>query len=445
MTNLRQKKNYWRVLVADKMMVLLVVIALSFPTAITLWHSQETSPIDEWVFVDYTSKVFEQGYVREGERVGNYTVDLMACHGVLPGSTFGTCGADDSNYEALPYTGLTAAAAYTPIYFFATRILGLPFQLLGADPLTAWRLTGGIWLALGIAVFVSLLRAWGVSNRRIFPLALLIIASPFVWWAHTFVSTDAPAILVGASILLLATKMRQSDVNPWWFLPIAVIAVALKVTNLVSVGLAVLYLLVTFVFDFVKGRENLQSVKVKPGQVWKTPVIAIFGAIVAVGVQVIWAKFIAATAVSAERVDQGISIQLTPKELALQVVNFIPSVLSYSAFSGHGKDFIWVPLSWIPIAGVIGSFFLIKKWNEKSYLVVAILVSGLAMAPLLAIAVQIAQGAYFQLSPRYGASLIPAFMLTVAFILRNKAARGVLLIYAVGLFSVGIYAGLTLT
>lgn len=431
--------------ISDHTLILLVSIAFLFPVSLTLLHSHETSPIDEWVFIDYTDKVFEQGYVREGERVGGFTVDLMACEGVLPGSKIGICGAGESNYAVLPYTGLTAAAAYTPTYFFLTRTMGIPFQILGADPLTSWRLTGALWLASGIFAFVKLLRLWGISNRVIIPLGLLVISSPFVWWAHSFVSTDAPSILIGAVLLIMATKIQRGQLNPWWLLPITSLAVAIKVTNLVSVGLVVVYLFGGILVELFRNRNTpngwVQELKHRQ----KFLFAVVISALIPVLMQVAWAKFISATAISAERVDQGISMQLTATELSLQVVNFLPSSLSYSPFSGHGKDFIWVPLSWIPIAGVIGAFFLFNLRSEKKTVVISILLAALTMAPLLAIAVQIAQGEYFQLSPRYGASLIPAFMLCVAFILRNRFAQVVLALYAVLLFAVGLYAGITLT
>jgi hypothetical protein len=62
------------------------------------------------------------------------------------------------------------------------------------------------------------------------------------------------------------------------------------------------------------------------------------------------------------------------------------------------------------------------------------------MAPVLALAVQLAQGEYFQLPPRYGASLLPAFLLATAFILRNFVMNWILIIYSCGLFAVGIVA-----
>lgn len=429
---------------ADRTALFLGLIAFAFPTLLVALHSHATSPLDEWVFIDYVSKVFEQGFVHVGERVGEFTNTLMACDGVMPGGKFGDCSAGlPANYAALPYSGLTAAAAYTPAYFFATRLLGLPFQLVGIDPLTAWRMTGPIWLTAGVLMSIALLRRWNVANRVIWPLMLALIASPFVWWAQSFVSTDAPSIFIGALLLYLATRIRRGEIAPWWFVIAAIIASAFKVTNLVGIGLGVIYLVGSWVADRFIAARSAQTAQLSRPQmmllVW--PIVA--GAAATV-LQVGWAKFIIATAVSSENVDQGIASPLSKSELATQVFNFLPSVLSYSPFSGHGKDFIFTPLSWLLIAGVIGAFFVVKKWNQRTEIVSAILLASLTMAPALAIAVQVAQGSYFQLSPRYGASLIAAFILCTAFILKNRIAQIGLSVYAGGLMLVGIAAALML-
>lgn len=409
----------------------------------TLIHSQATSPLDEWVFIDYTSKVFEQGYVHDGERVGELTNTIMACDGVIPGSTFGRCGDDlSSNAQNLPYTGLTAAAAYTPAYFAVTRLLGLPFELVGFDPMTSWRLTGGFWLAAAVAVLVMTMRRWRIPGGTILPLGLLLISSPYAWWAHTFVSTDAPSLLVGASLLYISTRIRQGDSWGWVLALTAVLATALKVTNLVAVGLAVLYLIGSWLIDWVRFRKQReQQIKSRLTQEVVWPLGSV---LLSVGLQWGWSKFIFATAIQGERADQGISSPLSLSELGLQATNFLSSVLSYSPFTGHGHDFLFTPLAWILIAGVLGAIMVLQPTSDRWQIAAATFIAAIVMAPVLAIAVQVAQGSYFQLSPRYGASLVPAFLLSTAFVLRNRIARWSVGIYSGGLFLVGLAAAFML-
>ena len=428
----------------DPVLLILALLAFVFPASITLIHSPATSPLDEWVFIDYTSKVLDQGYVHDGERVGAFTNDVMACRGVMPGNTFGTCGADlAANYPNLPYSGLTAASAYTPLYFAVTRVLGAPFQLLGIDAVTSWRLTGGLWLAAAVIILILTLRRWRIPDGAIFPLGLLLIASPFVWWAHTFVSTDAPSLFMGGVLLYLATRIREG-LNLGWALVLgSILATAFKVTNLVSVGLVAIYLIGSWVIAYLtRKRSDADPVPVlSPTSFIVWPVLAV---LLSVGVQWSWLKFISATSIPGERANQGISSPLSLSELGMQTTNFLSSVASYSPFSGHGHDFLFVPISWVLITGVLGSLFTLRSSELSWQIALATFVAAVAMAPLLAIAVQLAQGAYFQLSPRYGASLVPAFILSTGLILRNKVAQWGVAVYSGGLLLVGLAAAFML-
>lgn len=427
----------------DPVLIGLILISLMFPSAVTLIHSQATSPLDEWVFIDYTSKVFEQGFVHDGERIGELTNTIMACDGVIPGGTFGRCGDDlAANSQNLPYTGLTAAAAYTPVYFAITRLFGLPLEFVGFNPLTAWRLTGGIWLAAAVAVQVMTMRRWRIPDGTILPLGLLLISSPYVWWAHTFVSTDAPSLLVGALLLYISTRIRQGDKWGWVLALTAVAATALKVTNLVAVGLAVVYLMGSWLVDWVRfKKQREQHVKTRLIQEVVWPLGSV---LLSVGLQWGWSKFIVATAIQGDRANQGISSPLSLSELGLQTTNFLSRVLSYSPFTGHGHDFLFTPLAWVLIAGVLGAFFVLQPTGDRWQIAAATFIAAIVMAPVLAIAVQVAQGSYFQLSPRYGASLVPAFLLSTAFVLRNCFARWAVGLYSGGLFLVGLAAAFRL-
>lgn len=433
----------------DRVLIVLLLVALIYPITITLNHSFGTSILDEWVFIDYTDKVLSEGYVKAGERVGAYTNEIMSCFG----GSFGDCGATlPDNYKNLPYGGLTAAAAYTPTYFAITAVLGAPLQLLGVSPLVSWRLTGALWLVAAMAVFVALLRLWKVRDSAILPIGLLIIASPFVWWAHTYVSTDAPSLLIGALLVYIATKFRRGESTGLALVFVSVVGSAIKVTNLVSVGLVVIYLLGAWLFSrfrkpiIVTSKSEISGFIIQhetyAGKFPTNKIVwPLAAAIASIGIQVGWSKFIAATAVSTIQAEQGIGSPLTIVELGLQTTNFLTS-FNYSPFLGRGFDFLFIPLAWVVISGVIGSFFALKRLDHKSEFVTATLIAALVMAPTLAVAVQIAQGAYFQLSPRYGASLLPAFLLCAGFLLRNIVMKWVIAIYACGLFVFGVAASI---
>ena len=96
----------------------LVLAAIGVSGTVTALHTEEMSPIDEWVYLDYLNKFPSQGIVHRGEDIGLDALEQMACHGVKVYGPMGPpCG---SNYEdrirEVPYLGQTSADLYTPVY-----------------------------------------------------------------------------------------------------------------------------------------------------------------------------------------------------------------------------------------------------------------------------------------------------------------------------------------
>ena len=420
---------------------LLVAVGLVAPTSWALIHNQETSPLDEWVFVDYTSKVFSEGFVRRGENVGQYTAGLMACHGVIPGGKFGTCGTGQEIYSKLPYGGRNGAADYTPSYFWVTAILGGGIHALtGIDQLTAWRMTGAFWLAAAMLVMYLLFRRWKLPDGSIVALGLIVIGSPFVLWANSFVSTDAPSLLVGVALLYLASRIRAAEISPWWLVLAAPIALSFKVTNMAAIGLAAIYLVGSWIVQMVRtrrGKSPLSPLSKTAGLL--VPALAL---VASAAIELGWLRILAATAIPAPPQDQGISTPLTIWELGVQATNFLGQSLENSPFSALKFGFVWSPLGWLSVTGVLGAIFIAKRWSERAEVSTAILIAAIVMAPSLALLFWIVNHSYFQLSPRYGASLIPAFMLSTAFLLRNSISRWVVGSYGVGLIALSLLASI---
>lgn len=403
----------------------LVAAGFLAPMSWALIHNEETSPLDEWVFIDYTSKVFSQGFVRRGETVGQFTADLMACHGVIPGGTFGACGSGESIFKELPYGGQNGAADYTPMYFWATALIGGTIHLAtGLPELTSWRMTGAFWLAAAMLMLYLLFRKWRIPDSTLLPLGLMVIGSPFVFWAHSFVSTDAPSLFIGAALLYLAVRIRRGETPAWWLLITGPVAIAFKVTNLVAIGLAAIYLVGAWLIGSIR--------RAPPGAVG-VPLSARRGLLfpammlgLSAAVPLLWSRFLTVTAIPTESADQGISIPLTPAELGLQLTNFLGQTLAQNPLAGLGFDFLWSPLGWLSVAGVLGAVLMLKRWDGRAEIATATAIGAVALAPLLAIALFLTTHSYFQLSARYGASLVPAFMLSLAFITRNFWVRWII-------------------
>lgn len=436
-----QSSKFFGWVAARWAVIILVGIGFVFPTSAALIHNKETSPLDEWVFIDYTSKVFNEGFVRRGENVGQYTADLMACYGVIPGGKFGACGTGEEIYSKLPYGGRNGAADYAPSYFWVTAIIGGGIHALtGIDQLTAWRMTGAFWLAAAMLVMYLLFRRWKLPDGASVALGLLVIGSPFVLWANTFVSTDAPSIFLGALLLFLATRIRDAEISPWWLVLLAPIALSFKVTNMAVIGFVGIYLVGSWIVQKIRDRKSMPSgtrISLKAGVL--APALALAAS---AAIELGWLRILAITTIPAPPEDQGISTPLTIWELGVQATNFLGQTMQNSPFSALKFGFIWSPLGWICVTGVLGAVFMANRWSARAEVSTAILIASIVMAPALALLFWVVNHSYFQLSPRYGASLIPAFMLATGFLLRNRISSWAVGIYGVGLIGLSLLASI---
>ncbi|MGX5695894.1 hypothetical protein ACWKWP_06820 [Agromyces soli] len=424
----------------------LVVVAVGYSSAVTLQHSDAMSPIDEWVYTDYLDKLPVQGVLIPGEEVGPEALNRMACDGVFPYGPMGAaCGSSYSDPTVFPFGGITSADPYTPLYFGITRFVGDAIHFVtGVDQLTGWRLTGSLWLAGSMVLFWLLLRQWRVSPAASLGLGLAFIASPFVWWTYTYVSTDAPSFLAGAALLFVTARFIRGTGSVWWIPAIAVVATIFKITNLLGVGLAALYLLIHGLIVLWKRRTDPVSPdagvsgRVTTRSSWLPIVVAVGTGIVALLAQFSWLRVHAALRPEEAAGASGGGMHLGGQELLSQMANFLPGTLTSNVniagstgFALPMPGFALTPLSWLTIAGVIGAFWALRGVTNRSPLVIAIAISAVCFAPALALALYVTTGSYFTLPPRYGASILAGFLLAAGLAMRNRWAAWILIGYSV--------------
>lgn len=427
--------------------IVLVLVAVGYAGYVTVQHSDAMSPVDEWVYTDYLDKLPAQGWLQQGEAIGDDALGRMACDGVFPYGPMGPqCGANYDDESKFPFGGITSADPYTPIYFAITRFVGDAIHFVtGADQLTGWRLTGALWLAASMVMFWVLLRQWRVPPVAVLGLGLAVIASPFAWWTYTYVSTDAPSFLLGAALLFLAARIAHGQSRPWWLIGLAVLAVLFKVTNILGVGLAVLYLLVAWLCELWIDRRRRSRVGIpealatsefsKPGsRVWL--IAGIGTAVAAIATQFAWLRLHAAFA-SGDGAQQGISVPLDVQELVAQITNFLPGTITANVniagstgFALPIPGFAVAPLSWVTIAGVIAAFWTLRGVTARTPLVVAVAIAAAFFAPALAVALYVMTGSYFPLPPRYGAPILAGMLLATGTVLNNRWAHWILVGYA---------------
>jgi hypothetical protein len=425
--------------------IVLVIASFGMSAVVTANHGPALSPVDEWVYVDYLIKLPTQGIVHEGEKIGQEALKIMSCNGVRPYGPMGpACGSSLKDLSTFPYKGVTSADTYTPAYFAITRVVGdAVHAVTGISQLSAWRLTGAFWLGLGTVLLYLLLRLWRIARPVILGLGMALIASPFAWWTYTYVSTDAPSLAFGILTLIAAVKFGRGQWSGWWLVVISTAAVLFKVTNILGVSLAALYLLVLWILELKKTQWSGWKTP-RPHQPNRSSLGVLAFAVLALGSslasQVAWLAFRSAAAVGAP-VDQAIGIPLTIQELVSQISTFLPrTIISNVNVSGSTSlayaipGFIVEPLSWISIAGVLGAFWTLRKGSPIAPIVVSVTLAALFFPPMLAIIIHFTAGIYFPLPPRYGAAILGGILLLAGLTIRNRWAVSTLLAYSFSLY-----------
>ncbi|NUU04761.1 glycosyltransferase family 39 protein [Leifsonia sp. C5G2] len=425
--------------------ILLVVIALGYSVPTTLLHTKALSPVDEWVYSDYLDKVPTELLVHQGELVGQEARARIACDGVYPYGPMGQpCGSSYNNPSKFPFAGKTSADAYTPIYFVSTWVVGEALRLLpGVNELEGWRLTGSLWLAATMVMLYLVFRRFRIHPVAIVALGTAFVVSPFSWWTYTYISTDAPSAFFGALLLLLTLRYLDGRGSGWWLVGFSALAVLVKVTNILGVCLAALVLLLSWLWELRRTRWTDGWRSLRPDGERRSLGLPLFGVLsvaAAIVAQLGWLGLHRALAVG-PAAEQGISGPLGGKALLEQTVSFLPGTLTSTVFvAGSGGNsalpmYNWAlaPLTWLCVIGVLGTFFALRMRSRLAPLVVAIAISSVFFAPMLAVVVKVTTGSYFPLPARYGAVLLVAFLLTVGLLLRNRWASWIVLGYSAAL------------
>jgi hypothetical protein len=422
----------------------LVSIAVVYLGAITLMHTPATSPIDEWVYLDYLFAIPQRGMVFAGQVVGPETLSLLSCHGTSPFGPIGTPCGDIPVLTDYPNQGKSTASIYTPLYFYVTYGLGwVVSHVLPIGEMSGWRISGLAWAVAGIVVFVRLLRAWGARDLTIFALGLAFIASPFAWWSFTYVSTDAPLFFFGALLMLVATRYVRRETSAWVFGAVAIVAVLVKSVAIIGVAAAAVYLLAEFIADAWRRRTSARTVasgQPEPRRLeWGLFLTAGVTLVVSLAVAWLWNRVSALLAVSDQLADQGISTPLTIPELLMQLTNFLPQAITAGAINEYTPSFVYAPLGWLTLVCVLGAAFVATRTDRWVPLVSSAVTAGVLAAPAFALMLVVTIGVYYQVPSRYGAVLIPVFLLCGGLILRNRWVNGIIIAYAVALLGLGLW------
>lgn len=421
--------------------VSLTVVALVITWVTIFGHTRAMSPIDEWVYLDYLYKLPTQFMVHKGELMSQWSLQIMACDGqVLQGIISGlTCQAP-FNPQQFPYTGITSADAYTPLFFLPTSLIGWGLHFVtGLDPVITFRLATTLWLVAGVLMLLAVLRLFSVPNIIQFMVGLLVIGAPFSYWTYTYVSTDASALVFTAMLLYFTIRYIRGELRPWPIVLVSVLATAAKVTNILAVLLIALILCCEWI---IRTNDEHPGWRATWRNLWrrdnlKFPLWAAIATLSSLVFEYAWLKLDSLLAVSSQTAEQGIGAPLNVLELLRLSMNFALGILQIRLPIGDpgGIDGVpiptvaVVPLGWLTVAAVVGGFWTLTKKSSHRSLIIATALGTVTFGPLLAILVKFTQGHYFQLTPRYAAFMVVAILVIAALQIKNKWAVWILIVY----------------
>lgn len=437
--------RWWDLLVP----VFLIALAV-LSVGVHVPKNQALSPLDEYVYADYVYKLPEQLVVTQGEDTGSEAREALACLGTrgIPGGPETTCEtAGEAPDSAFVMGGATSADIYTPLYFVVSWTVAQPLELVGVDVFDAVSLVGALWLSIGVAFLYAALRRLGLTRGLAFAAGLLFISTPPVFWASTYVSTDAPTLAVGGALLWLVVRALQTDRGHVAIVAVSVVGVLFKVQNIAVVGFAALALVLAVVLGRRRARpeEDDQEEQAGPAATIrvspvKALVTAVASVVLAVAGQAVW-LMVRGQIATAPSPDQGTAEPLMTKDLIAESLKFLAGTAGdpTGRINGIPLTAIGTLVGWLSVLGVLGCVVLVRRGHVVHPVAWAALVVSLVVGPLLVLGVSVVSGYYFELPTRYGLSLLPAF-LACAFVLMGRREHigrvvvpGALLLYVAAL------------
>jgi len=397
---------------------LLLVVA-----AVLALHARDydqLSPIDELHHVDYLVKASHGQLLRRGDLIGPQTRREGACRGVdAPGQPAPDCG-DEAWLAGREFN---TEEIQPPAYYFVSgwtaRLLR---PVLGTRSIvTAGRLVGVLWLSAAVVVMWTAMALLGVPVLARGGACALVAFTPVVLHASGTITDDAPGLLAGAGVLLAALAWEKRRVPGVVVVLATVVAVSLRLTNMVGAGAVVLYLVLRALRpagedDAPVDRNRRASFLMAAGvavTVLLTGVawVTLNSAVARVGPLANPNTFNQhVTTLSREAVLGQLGAAVTPARDPYLVPflrnNAIRTLVSLT--------------DWLLLGAAIGLAALSARGSRAEALGASAIVCAVATGPVLTVTNYAFQGAFFGIPPRYGLSVLPAMAVALALCLRKR-------------------------
>ena len=243
---------------AKTLMLLVAVTGLAAPLiGLEVHRNPALSPYDEVSYLDYLYRVDHGLFVvGKGDKVSVYTTRVVAClgvQGVVPPDPAVCHGTE----PAVPKY-LDTADIDPPTYYVLTAIGAGVIRWLGVTRslLVSGRLMGIAWAGLGLTLLILFARRLRATWTVAAVVAGLVLCMPLYLRMWTFLSPHAMELIVTISVLWVAVNWAEGG-GRWWHLAlVGLVPPAVKATDVLAVGLAVLMLLFCAYRAWVAGRRS---------------------------------------------------------------------------------------------------------------------------------------------------------------------------------------------
>ena len=220
----------------------------------------QISPIDELQHIDYMYKVHNGHLVPAGDKFGQDAMREEACRGIDAPLNDSLPACDSKRFHPADFqeAGYNTAYIHPPTYYAIEGTIGWVLQkFTGVDSLvTTARLVGALWLAIFTVCMWFLMDDFEIPLLARATVIVLVLTSPTVLHASSTIQPDGTALAAGAAMVLATLRWEKGRWH--WIVPalVGVVAVSLKVTNGLVVGLCVLYLILRYVEDRLEERRD---------------------------------------------------------------------------------------------------------------------------------------------------------------------------------------------
>ncbi|WP_165354206.1 glycosyltransferase family 39 protein [Nocardioides glacieisoli] len=386
------------------------------------------SPIDELQHIDYLYRA--PGSPAPADRIGQEALHQQDCRGIdAPGFGPPLCRPLSTDLDPLSYQekGYNTAAANTPVYYTATRGVAEAIKALtpADDLVTAGRLTGGLWFALGLALTFLTGRRRGVPAAPMAAVTLLLASTPALIFPSATITPDASGLVAGAALVLAMTwwEERPSTVRALLLVVVGIVVAFAKMTNLVVVAAVVLYLLLRPTGDDERDDEpGHPSLRAR----WTTAVTVGLASVVAAGA---WLAYVGTRPQipAADLPDMASKYQLTYfpwTGLVESSLSLLQPLSSSWAVVGSVPflNFATAVVAMVLLAGTLAAALFTGAPPLEVALARSVVAAAVVGALLLVTAGYLFSSTYFPIPVRYGIALVAPMAIVTASMIRSRSS-----------------------